>query len=262
MSSTSARHLFTFIAYVTLAPALVASAFTLQANARSASAQSRQASHGTVQVPRALIIISNRGFGGENPAYPPDAKKKHIQGTVKVKAVTSKQGYVVSAKAISGPQILREPAVKAVRTWRFEPHLLHGNPVAVYTSITFVYGRNRLSLPQRTDTPPPSAQGPLASPIVRVSGDIMAGNRIGGQSPEYPSDAKEKHIHGSVEVKVLVSKQGDVISANAISGPQILREPAVKTVLTWHYKPYLLGGNPVAVSTIIDVIYKRHWFGH
>ena len=72
----------------------------------------------------------------KEPAYPPEAKEKGIQGEVVVKAQVSETGVVTSAEVISGPELLRQAALDAIRQWRFEPAVKDGKPIAVNTDIT------------------------------------------------------------------------------------------------------------------------------
>jgi TonB family protein len=55
------------------------------------------------------------------PVYPPEAKKKGIEGRVKLNAVVNRQGEVTETEVLSGPEGLRASAVEAVRQWRYEP---------------------------------------------------------------------------------------------------------------------------------------------
>jgi TonB family protein len=74
------------------------------------------------------------------PIYPKYAQDAHITGTVNLKATITKQGTIEGIQVISGPKILAPPAVDAVKTWRYRPYLLDGQPVAVETNITVVFG--------------------------------------------------------------------------------------------------------------------------
>jgi TonB family protein len=56
-----------------------------------------------------------------NPAYPPEAKKKGIEGLVKIDLTVNTKGEVTKATVISGPGKLREAALAAVRQWRYKP---------------------------------------------------------------------------------------------------------------------------------------------
>lgn len=56
-----------------------------------------------------------------NPAYPPEAKKKGIEGLVRIDLTVNTKGEVTKATVVSGPEELREAAVTAVRQWRYKP---------------------------------------------------------------------------------------------------------------------------------------------
>lgn len=89
-----------------------------------------------------------------------------------------------------------------------------------------------------------------------VSAGAMAGNRISGENPKYPAEAKKKHIQGTVVLAAIISKQGRIQSLHVIQGPNLLRNSSLTAVRTWRYKPYLLNGKPVAVKTQINIVYS------
>ena len=84
------------------------------------------------------IIAGNR-ISGDNPKYPPAAKKAKVQGTVILDAIIGKDGAIQKLKVLSGPKELRKSSADAVRTWKYKPYLLNGNPVEVETHISVVY---------------------------------------------------------------------------------------------------------------------------
>jgi periplasmic protein TonB len=49
-----------------------------------------------------------------NPAYPPLAKMAHVQGTVRLEAIISRDGTVQDLKVISGHPLLVQSALDAV----------------------------------------------------------------------------------------------------------------------------------------------------
>jgi protein TonB len=62
------------------------------------------------------------------PTYPPSARQSNIQGTVTVSARLDENGNVLSAKAMSGPLMLRQAAADAVKQWKYSPRLVDGKP--------------------------------------------------------------------------------------------------------------------------------------
>jgi bla regulator protein blaR1 len=85
-------------------------------------------------------VMSGQKIAGENPTYPPEARAKKIQGTVVLDATISKEGAMEDLRVVKSPdKSLSESAMKAVRTWRYRPYLLNGDPVEVETTINVTY---------------------------------------------------------------------------------------------------------------------------
>jgi protein TonB len=73
------------------------------------------------------------------PVYPKIAKDSHVSGTVVLKATITKTGTIEGPRVISGPRMLGQAALDAVRTWRYRPYMLDNQPVAVETTISVVF---------------------------------------------------------------------------------------------------------------------------
>jgi len=69
------------------------------------------------------------------PEYPPLAKQARISGLVHLNALIAKDGTVKNLSVISGHPLLIQAAMDAVRLWVYEPTLLNGAPVEVFTQI-------------------------------------------------------------------------------------------------------------------------------
>jgi periplasmic protein TonB len=73
------------------------------------------------------------------PKYPAIAKAARIQGTVVLQATISKTGSIENLRVVSGPPMLAQSALDAVRSWRYKPYLLNGDPVEVETTVNVVF---------------------------------------------------------------------------------------------------------------------------
>jgi protein TonB len=100
----------------------------------------------TVVKPRAPTSLNvSRGVMGGYllektlPQYPSIAKAAGIQGIVVLQATISKSGSIQNLTVISGPPMLQQAAMDAVRSWRYRPYLLNGEPVEVETTINVVF---------------------------------------------------------------------------------------------------------------------------
>ena len=69
------------------------------------------------------------------PDYPPMARATHTAGRVELQATISRTGTIENLRVVSGPQLLIQAAIDAVRQWRYRPYLLNGDPVEVETTI-------------------------------------------------------------------------------------------------------------------------------
>jgi protein TonB len=73
------------------------------------------------------------------PQYPAIARAVRIQGTVVLQATIAKDGAIQNLRVINGPPMLQQAAIDAVRSWRYKPYLLNGEPVEVETTINVVF---------------------------------------------------------------------------------------------------------------------------
>jgi periplasmic protein TonB len=70
------------------------------------------------------------------PQYPAIARTMHLAGTVCLRAIIATDGTIRQLEVISGNPILANPALQALRQWRYQPTRLNGEPVEVETFIT------------------------------------------------------------------------------------------------------------------------------
>ena len=92
-----------------------------------------------------------------------------------------------------------------------------------------------------------------ANAQVRLSEDEAEKLVIQAPLPSYPPIAAAAHASGLIKVEVLISEQGLVVSAKAISGHPLLQAAAVSAVKARRYRPYTVGSKPVSFITIVYV---------
>jgi TonB family protein len=73
------------------------------------------------------------------PVYPIVARDNGIEGDVVIDTTIDKTGAVASMKVVSGPPVLREAALRALRQWKYEPSKLNGEPVPVEMTVTIKF---------------------------------------------------------------------------------------------------------------------------
>ncbi|MDQ2832207.1 MAG: energy transducer TonB [Acidobacteriota bacterium] len=73
------------------------------------------------------------------PIYQAIAKAAQTEGSVVVEAIISKTGTVESLHVLSGPSMLQNAAIEALRAARYRPYRLNGQPTAVQTTFTIIF---------------------------------------------------------------------------------------------------------------------------
>ena len=107
------------------------------------------------------------------------------------------------------------------------------------------------------DTPKSDASRPQR---VRVSHEVATGLLITKVQPQYPEEARQSRIQGTVILHAVINTKGDVEELTLISGHPLLAPAAIDAVKQWKYKPYLLNYTPVNVETeiVVNFALSRH----
>lgn len=117
---------------------------------------------------------------------------------------------------------------------------------SVATSTAKEGGNANLAQPSVTEQPAPKP------PVKPISGGVLNGKAINIPLPIYPGFAKQAGYEGIVSVEVLIDVTGKVISAKAVSGPNMFRRAAEDAARKAQFSPTLLSGQPMRVTGIIN----------
>lgn len=122
-------------------------------------------------------------------------------------------------------------AVGSVNTGRVDP------------TLTYTVGTNEGTNPTQYKVDPNNSG--------TISGGVVNGKAVNLVKPPYPAAAKAVRAAGAVNVQVTIDEQGNVISAQAVSGHPLLRAASVQAARASTFSPTLLQGQPVKVTGII-----------
>lgn len=187
------------------------------------------------------------------PVYPKEAKDAGIAGRVTVRVVVDKDGNPVSVDQPSGPAqlcsagendprlaALRNSVVDAIRQAKFKPATKNGKPVeaTIWLSSTF------------TPFAKPAENGAESQPK-QINGGVINGRAKRLPRPDYPPAAHAVRASGAVSVQVQIDEQGEVFTAQAVSGHPLLRAAAVDAACRAKFSPTSLGGKLVRVNGVI-----------
>jgi TonB family protein len=127
---------------------------------------------------------------------------------------------------------------------------------AVCSTIAFATCASALALHAGVAELTPDTVQNAAPSKIHVKSDIMSGQKISGENPKYPPDARAKKIQGAVVLDVIIGKDGTVENIRVQKTPaESLAKSAMEAVRTWRYRPYLLNGDPIEVETTVNVVF-------
>jgi TonB family protein len=199
-------------------------------------------------------VINGKAVKLPLPEYPDEARRGNVGGSVSVQVIVDEEGNVTSANAIPviikiikadgtetnvNPEemavrkLINEAAETAAREAKFAPTLLSGKPVRVKGIIVYNFGADK-NIERKT-----------------ISGEVLNGKATSLPVPEYPSAAKAVKAAGAVQIQVVVDEEGNVTSAEAVSGHPLLRQAAVKAAKEAKFSPTFLNGQAVKVNGVL-----------
>jgi protein TonB len=73
------------------------------------------------------------------PVYPTLAKTQHVAGDVRIDALIDATGRVTTMKVVSGPSLLHQAAMDALRQWKYQAAMLDGKPVPMHLTVTIQF---------------------------------------------------------------------------------------------------------------------------
>jgi TonB family protein len=74
--------------------------------------------------------------------------------------------------------------------------------------------------------------------------------------PEYPEDARQQKIQGTVVLEVQIGQDGAVEDTHVVSGPPQLAKASSDAVMQWRFQPRLVNGRPEPMQTRVTLNFK------
>lgn len=95
---------------------------------------------------KTAIILSSQGAEKRllhhvQPAYPAEARKERIEGTVVLKAVVNENGKVLGVRLVEGNPTLASAAITGVKQWRYRPYVRNGKALPFQTIVLVEFQR-------------------------------------------------------------------------------------------------------------------------
>jgi TonB family protein len=183
--------------------------------------------------------------------FPPELSAREVIDQVVATVTIAPDGTVKATRIVSGKyKELKESVEGTVQRWAFEPYLVNGTPVPVRTKLTFNF-----------DNTLEHYRGPNGEVPVHLDEKTFSAFEIKKIAPIYPEHARSDHVQGSVELRLIVGKDGQLQFLHIIRGSAVLAPAAYEAVRQWQFKPYVENGQAVPVITTVIVNFVLGSYG-
>lgn len=88
---------------------------------------------------------------------------------------------------------------------------------------------------------------PAADAAVEFNDSMTAPAMLSGPAPEYTADALERRVEGAMQVRCVVTSEGEVRGCKVLKGLPFMNAAVIEALERRKYKPALAKGKPVAV---------------
>jgi Gram-negative bacterial TonB protein C-terminal len=179
---------------------------------------------------------------GEIP-YPPDSI---ASGTLPLSINLDEAGQIQNVQVLRDIPSLTDPAVTAVKSWRFVPGKLDGKPVASTLNVSVVFNpgnlqTHNLDLGPLQPTPPPTPPGYLLPELAAAS------------YANYPMNSVAT---GTVVLDLTVGKSGEVKKLIPIRPVPSLTSAAISAVQKWTINAATFHGKAIASKIVIAFVFR------
>jgi TonB family protein len=92
-----------------------------------------------VPIPVGGVVKTAQLLKSVPPTYPAFARTQRVTGDVKIDALVDAAGHVTTMKVVSGPAMLHQAAMDALRQWKYQPATLNGNSVPSHLTVVIQF---------------------------------------------------------------------------------------------------------------------------
>lgn len=172
--------------------------------------------------------------------------------------VAADPNHPMTLEQIMGHRDNHPPVIPVFRISGGSGSAFPGGSAEVGIDIGVPGGDLNVAPPPRPDPLPvkPAATTTVSGSPVRVTSNVLQGKAIERRVPVYPELVRRLHLQGDVAVEVVISPEGRVESARAISGHPMLIATALEAARGWRFGPTILNGVPVRVTGVIIFAFK------
>ena len=214
------------------------------------------------------------------PAYPLEAAKQGVTGSIVIDVVIGKDGKVHDPRIARSVPALDQAALAAVRQWQFARPRVGGSPAEISATLVLAFSLRHVPPPtddidlarfhaERGDDAaakvaldrvietvtaeledclaarPKDAAAPVRA--TGAGGTIKPPTKVRDVRPVYPAAAQQARVSGVVVLEGTIGPDGRLRCLRVLRSIPMLDQAAIDAVRQWEFTPTLMGGVPVPV---------------
>jgi len=114
------------------------------------------------------------------PTYPPEARAAHVQGTVVLNLLIGTTGKIESMDVVSGPSMLRQAAIDALKQCTFHPFKKDGVPAIAMGRYNLIFTLGDQSNSRAGQGAHPSTLPSSSAPVKTITVHVLSDNAATG----------------------------------------------------------------------------------
>ena len=142
----------------------------------------------------------------------------------------NKRGAVRDAILTKGPAALREAAIKAVKKHNYKQQM-NDWPFSRQIMVEVKFGQDNVAMPEIRHVMPGGVPGCVYPSAVRIAPEVMQTNLLKRVEPVFPTEVRP--AKGTIVLRVRIDKDGNVLRAEKVTGPDSLVALAIEAVKAW-----------------------------
>jgi TonB family protein len=150
-----------------------------------------------------------------------------------------------SAAATTPPQPAPAPSRVAIEPDRSKIVVNFPEEAVGASSSVAIISRRSIALP--------ASSGASALPSGK---NVVVGKPLMRTVPDYPYEAQQQKVEGTVKLHATVGTDGTVRSVDPVSGPEALVEAATNAIREWRFAPTKLDGRAIDVQDDVTLFFR------
>lgn len=178
-------------------------------------------------------IVLAKPITSPMPEYPPEMLAAGRGGVVESIVLVNVDGVVEDVVPVDAPdESFKIPTATALRKWTFTPTMADGVPHGYWFIVPLEFSNGSVSA------------GPIRD---EDQWDVLP-KLIKEVEPIYPKELVNSGNRGRVELRVIIDKQGNVLTPRVWEATHpAFEKPAIDAILKWKFAPAMAKGRPIAI---------------